>query len=631
MSMNINTGPANSSSSGSTIDYLSYLGNLSPDSFNPNTVINALLNVQQIPITNLQTQIKNIQTNQSIYQSIGNDVSALQSSAFNLTLQSITQANTATSSNSGAVTATASPLAQAGTYTVAVSHIATATKATSTAGLGTAIDAVAGNTALSALSLGATPTAGTASVVVDGQVKSFNVDTSKALTDPSGGALTQLQSAIASGLGVDANTVSVGVANDEVQVSISGATTAHTISFGAAGDTSNFLQVMNLSTVQGSTANGALNLSSSALVGVAQPGAALQSAKLATPINGASGSFTVNGVSIAWNGATDSINSVLQKINNSSAGVIAQYNSSTDNVQLTSKTTGQAALNLQDTTGNFLAAMKLAPGTTNAQTLGANAGLTVNGVPITSASNTVTNAVPGLTINALGDTPNGSPATITVGPDTAGITKQVQSFVDAANKVLGDINTTQQKDLASGKYSQLFGDPTLTGLRSQILTMITGHVTSSGAYQSLQDIGITTGAVGSTSGTAPLALQLDTTKLAAAIAANPGQVAALFNGTSANNGFQGVAQTLSPYLKGLANPVSGAFALEQSTGNTEIKQYQDHITQMQAQIAARRQILVTQFSAMSKAMSALSAQLAALGSVGGTSSSSTSSSSSSGH
>ncbi len=600
------TTTGSASTSQQSIDYLSYLNGLTPVPFNPNTVINALLQADQAPIQNLQTQITNIQTNESIYKSIAADVTALQSSAFNLTLQGSVQANTVSSTNPSAVTASAAPSVQAGTYTVAVGTLATATTAASTAPLSQAIDSRAATTPLNALNLSAVPTGGNFSVIVDGKVQSVFVDPTKALLDPSG-ALMQLQSAISAALNDGSATVNVGVSGNKVTIGISGAGASHTISFGAAGDTSNFLSVMNLSTVQGSTTNGALTLTSSGNVGVAQANAPLSSAVLATPLNASSGIFSINGVSIAWDASADSLNSVISRINNSAAGVNATYNSTTDQLTVTNKTTGQTAINLADVTGNFLAAMNLAPGTTTAQILGTNASVTVNGTTVSSTSNTITNAVPGLSISAAAKTTDGSPVTLTVGPDTTGITKQVQAFVDAANKLINDITTTQQKDATTGGYSQLLGDPTLLGLKDSVLTMITGRLTTSGPYQSLQDVGITTGSVGSLPGTTSN-LTLDSSKLAAAIAANPGQVAALFNGTTQTNGFQGVAQQLNTFLQQESNPVTGPFALYQSSNDAQIKTLQSQIDSMNSMIDQQRQILTTQFTAMSNAMSLLASE-----------------------
>lgn len=613
MSNNPSVGSSTTGTSAQPIDYLGYLGGLTGLPFDPNTVINGLLQADQIPIQNLQTHIKNIQINESIYKSIGSDVAALQTAAFNLTLHSNTQANAATSSNTNIATAAADPTAQAGSYAVTVNSLATATTAASTSGIGRSIDATASTTPLNALDLRAAPTAGTFSIVVDGALQTIAVDPTKPLVDPAGttpprGALSRLQAAIAAGIGDPGATVSVGVTNDKVSINITGATAKHTLSLGAQGDTSNVLSLLNLSTAQGSTSSGSLALTSSSNVGVASPSAPLSAASLGTALSSPTGAFSIDGVSIAWNAGSDSLNNVINRINSSAAGVTAQYNSVTDQLVLTNKATGQSALNLQDTSGNFLAAMNLAPGMTTAQTLGANASLTVNGTTVSSTSNTVTNAVPGLSITAGAVTPaGGAPTTLTVATDTATVTKNVQAFIDAANKTLSDVNTTQQKDPTSGTYSQLFGDSTLIGLKNYLLTTITGRLTPTGAYQSLQDVGVTTGRVGSAPGTTG-SLSFDTAKFAAALAANPGQVASLFNGTTGTSGFSGVAQTINTYLFGQTNPLFGPFAQYQKTGDTEIKSMQSRITNLNNTIAQQRKILVAQFQAMSTVYGNLSAE-----------------------
>ncbi len=619
------TTSATSATSGTTpIDYLGSISSLTGLPFDPNTVVNGLLQADQIPIQNLQTQVKNIQTNESIYKSIGTDVNALGSLAFNLTLQSNVQANAVTSSNATGVTAAAGPSAVAGNYTVLVNSLATPTVATSQTPLGAAIDS---SKALGALNLNGTATAGTFSLVVDGTVlPPIAVDPSRTLQS----VLGQMQSTIAGAVGADSGALSVTMSNNKLQVSFAtGATKSHAIVFGAGGDTSNFLSLMNLSTVQGTVAPGGA-LASSMGVGVVQPAQLLNAAALATPLTSTTndgagnltGSFAINGVSIAWNAGTDSLNSVIGRINSSPAGVTAQYNSATDALVLTNKTTGQAVMNLHDTTGNFLQAMNLQPDTTGAQALGTSASLTLNGkTTVTSATNTFSNVVPGLSIMAL---TQGQTATLTVGPDTTGVTKQAQAFVDGVNKVLGDINLTQQKDPTSGTYSSLLGDPVLNSLKDRLITTITGALTSSGPYQSLQDIGITTGRVGSAVGTTS-SLQLDATKLAAALTANPSAVANLFNGTKAVNGFDGVAQQLNTYLLKQSNPFTGPFGQYQSTGDTRIKTVQTQITALQAAMANHRKILMAQFTAMSNALSLLNNQAAIFNSSGVGSSSSSSS------
>src|SRR6185436_20138226 len=99
--------------------------------------------------------------------------------------------------------------------------------------------------------------------------------------------------------------------------------------------------------------------------------AALQSARLATPVN-ATGSFTINGVGFTYDAAVDSINSIVSKINGSAANVTASYDAVSDQVTLTSKQTGAQAISVADGGGgNLMAALKLTGAAT--QTLGQNA------------------------------------------------------------------------------------------------------------------------------------------------------------------------------------------------------------------------------------------------------------------
>ena len=64
---------------------------------------------------------------------------------------------------------------------------------------------------------------------------------------------------------------------------------------------------------------------------------------------------------------------------------------------------------------------------------GVNANLTVDGVPVSSASNTVTGALRGVTINLLGTTPTGTPVNLAVGSDTTTIGNAITQFVTDYN------------------------------------------------------------------------------------------------------------------------------------------------------------------------------------------------------
>jgi flagellar hook-associated protein 2 len=85
---------------------------------------------------------------------------------------------------------------------------------------------------------------------------------------------------------------------------------------GSSADTSNFLQAAKLYN------NGSNSIVSADALGRIKVNSTLNSANFATGIQGSSGEFKINGVSISWN-TTDRVSDVLDRINNSNAGVIA--------------------------------------------------------------------------------------------------------------------------------------------------------------------------------------------------------------------------------------------------------------------------------------------------------------------
>ena len=71
---------------------------------------------------------------------------------------------------------------------------------------------------------------------------------------------------------------------------------------------------------------------------------------------------------------------------------------------------------------------------------GINAGFSLDAVPLSSTTNTVSSPVPGVTLNLLAVSP-GTPITISVGPDTAGITQAINDFVSAYNSAIGSVTS----------------------------------------------------------------------------------------------------------------------------------------------------------------------------------------------
>jgi flagellar hook-associated protein 2 len=111
----------------------------------------------------------------------------------------------------------------------------------------------------------------------------------------------------------------------------------------------------------------------------------------------------------------------------------------------------------------------------NLATSGANASLTVDNIAVSSASNTVSGVIPGVTFQLLATSPitNTVPETVQVQivNDTSAVTSALDQFVSDYNTVVSAINT-QESNTSSGTPEPLFGTPTLSLLQQQILGSI---------------------------------------------------------------------------------------------------------------------------------------------------------------
>jgi flagellar hook-associated protein 2 len=394
--------------------------------------------------------------------------------------------------------------------------------------------------AIASLNLPGNVTAGQISAIVDGSLVHYTIG------DPNSTTLSQVMAGlgkaisdqlVAGGANKAADptaAVTISVVGNRLQLAVTGAAQLHSLSFGAASDTSNalgMLGIANSSAVNASnpTLTGATNL------GVARMLGALDGAGLTGLTSTTTGVLTINGTDIAYNTATDSLATIISRINNSNAGVIASVDRTNDQVLLTKKDTGALAMDITDTQGTLGAALKLAPGTTNAQTIGLTSQVTVDGRSITSTTNRVTSAIDGVALNLASQSPMGQTETLTVGVDQTAVQSALTSFVSSFNS-LGDIldsltaTTPGTKGGTAGSASPLSGDPTAMTMFLSLRDAVFQTV-GSGAINSLGAIGLSTGAVGAAVGTTNR-LMLDTTKLSTALTSDPNAVANLLDKTT---------------------------------------------------------------------------------------------------
>lgn len=167
-----------------------------------------------------------------------------------------------------------------------------------------------------------------------------------------------------------------------------------------------------------------------------------------------------------------------------------------------------------------------------------SAQISVDGLLITSKTNKIEGAIEGVTLDLKAKTAANEPLTINVAEDKAGVKKQVQSFVDAYNKLIGVINAqTKVTSVGDGKTpvtGALVGDATARTLLGTIRNELV-NVQGDGALRALSDIGITTQKDGT--------LGIDSAKLDKAMADNFNDLPGLFTGD------KGLAARLDEKLK----------------------------------------------------------------------------------
>ncbi|MFN3715159.1 MAG: flagellar filament capping protein FliD [Thiobacillus sp.] len=116
-----------------------------------------------------------------------------------------------------------------------------------------------------------------------------------------------------------------------------------------------------------------------------------------------------------------------------------------------------------------------------------NAQLTVNGIPITSASNTLTEAIQGASLTLKNVT--SSPANLSVSRDTAAINAAVTAFVDAYNALASQIKSRSAFAVGGNSAGVLAGDSGLRQMQSQLSDIFTSPVVT-GTLSSLAQVGI---------------------------------------------------------------------------------------------------------------------------------------------
>lgn len=235
--------------------------------------------------------------------------------------------------------------------------------------------------------------------------------------------------------------------------------------------------------------------------------------------------------------ATDTVSDIASKINGSGAGVTATIlnDGAGQRLLLGSKATGLSGaftVGVSDVDGNNAddaGLSRLIFGATETRAA-SDAAATVNGIPVTSSTNTFDNVVAGVTLTVAKETEVGKPVTITVAADNSAMKANIEAFVKAYNDINGVLNEATKYDQATKTSGLLQGDSTTLSLQSALRSAVQS-LTSGGTFSRLSDVGIAAQRGGD--------LEIDSSKLSAALA-QPDALKTLFSSTGTGDA-QGIA------------------------------------------------------------------------------------------
>ncbi len=258
---------------------------------------------------------------------------------------------------------------------------------------------------------------------------------------------------------------------------------------------------------------------------------------------------------------------------------------------------------------------------------GANAVLSIDSVPFSSASNTVTGAIQGVTLNLASQAP-GDPVQLIVGPDQNQIANAVNNFVSAYNTVVSTINSQYVVDPTGAiPAPPLLGDPSLSSLQSSLLNDAGYSISVAGWPNQVGDSSETVNlaALGinqNNDGTLTVGSNGAGQTFAQVLAADPSAVVNFFQNASGT----GFANNFNADLTNLTAPKSGPLNVDLTQNQSENADLTTTIANFQAQLTTETTALTSQYNAVNAALQEYPLLLQATTEVLGTLGSGTSSS-----
>ena len=488
------------------------------------SIISSLMQVERLPLDKLYQKKQLAEWRSDAYRNITSTLNGFKSEFFdvlkpasNMRSQSIYQKYTSISSDTSVVSVSGGVSLSESNHTITVNQIATASSSTSSARISKELV----GSEIAAFDI--TATNNSFKLTVNGVTKIITLeegsytDAASIIGDGSDGLLSQKVKEAFGNLDVvvDGNSIKFTstVASDTISVAAGANDVLGSLGF-ESGESNKIGAGNTLESISDKLAGGAIAFDES-------------------------GNFklTINGKDINVN-KSDTLSTLISKVNSSDANVTMSYSSLSDTLKVTSKTTGEGSITLDDNGSGFFAAA----GLTSVQS-GVNASVIIDGIAVSRATNSFN--VDGVTYNIIKADP-GVEKTISLTRDVESTFNSIKSFVDKYNDMISKLNTSLsekydrdyqpltdlQKDAMTEDEITKWEAKAKTGLlkNDSILQNIITNMRRA-IYDSVDGVSVNLSSIGITTGTYDEKgkLYIDETKLKEAIQNSPDTVMDLFS------------------------------------------------------------------------------------------------------
>ncbi|RKX24617.1 MAG: hypothetical protein DRP47_11100 [Candidatus Zixiibacteriota bacterium] len=301
-----------------------------------------------------------------------------------------------------------------------------------------------------------------------------------------------------------------------------------------------------------------------------------------------SGTLDLSGHQISLNEANNSLTDIMDAINAETAttGITASIIADGDNFILSLDNGG--IINSTNFSGGYDSL-----GLTETQAA-SQAHIRVDTIDIYSNSNTLSEAIPGLSLD-LTQAEEGTTTPISVFLDEAAIKSQIETFVQGYNDVMSFIGSQSVQDGSGGGI--LGGDPGMNSIKRRMQSLLTTTNNNSGSFVALSQIGLETQKDGT--------IKLNDETLSSVIQNNLEGLDKLLVG---EGGSEGIAAKFQNYIEGKIDSIDGFYAVNKKSTQSRLKKIDERIQQIELRLEKKERTMLKKFSAMEELVSGMNSQ-----------------------